>query len=85
VIGLWGAKGELTKTRDKLRCKETDQVVRSLAEVIEQVTPLVQTMSAATRETESAAENKRNEDRDVNADERRQWRTADDPAPHGAE
>ena len=82
VVGLWGAKGDLTKTREKLRCKETDQVVRSLAEVVEQIAPLVQTMSAATRETEAASKSAANGGEDE--EERRRWRGADDPAHKGS-
>lgn len=82
VVGLWGVKGDLTKTRDKLRCKETDQVVRSLAEVVEQIAPLVQTMTAATHETDAASKGDANGKQDE--EERRSWRGADDPAHKGS-
>ena len=87
VVGLWGAKGDLVKTRDKLRCKETDQVVRSLAEVVEQISPLVQTMTAATHETEAAAEAASKDDDakgDVDGEGRGTWRGADDGAHKGS-
>ena len=92
VVGLWGAKGDIAKTRARLSCKETDQVVRSLAEVVEQIKPLAQSMTAvATAAATSAdaaavaAEKNRKGDSDANGEERRQWRGADDPARRGAE
>jgi hypothetical protein len=87
VIGLWGSKVEPGKTRERLRCKETDQIVRSLAEIVEQIAPLVQTMTAAGREAAAATAKDDEAGRDGGAGERRPWRggAADDPARRGAE
>jgi predicted PurR-regulated permease PerM len=87
VVGLWGAKGDIAKTRARLSCKETDQVVRSLTEVVEQIQPLVQTLTAASaiRESKEKSAEKPADAAGGEDGERPQWRGAEDPARHGAE
>jgi methylmalonyl-CoA mutase cobalamin-binding subunit len=46
IIGLWNAAGDINRVKDRLRCNPSDQVVRTLAEAVEQITPLVQTLTA---------------------------------------
>ncbi|MGE5610507.1 MAG: AI-2E family transporter [Bacillota bacterium] len=46
VIGLWNATGDIRKIRERFHCGPTNQVVRTLAEAVEQISPLFQTLAA---------------------------------------
>ncbi|HEX2973580.1 MAG TPA: AI-2E family transporter [Tepidisphaeraceae bacterium] len=46
IIGLWGARGDLARIKERVHCDCAGPIVRTLAEATEQIVPLLQVQAA---------------------------------------